>query len=261
MTWTRRDRGSLPLHLDLAEHLVIDGGARQPPGLLTDEHPARSAPGLDPCCGVDGITDHVRVVSGNHDLAGVDPDSQTHLDAMAIPNPVGDLDEAALELQTGAYGSIGVVLRHVGDAEARHHAVADELDDRSAVPLDDVSTELVVGGQLAPRRLGVDNLTERGRADEVGEYDRHRPPNGAVLRGDRWHVGTCSRCAAFIAELGRGGKRVLAGLANAIDRCAAFPAELRALAVLSTARRADHNLSPDRQRAAGIQRIPHRAPS
>lgn len=95
---------------------------------------------------------------------------------------VDDLHEPALEFQTRTHGTIGVILRHVGHAEARHVAVADELDGRSAVFLDDVSTELVIRAHLAPRRLSVDNLTERRRADEVGEHDRHRPPDGRVQR-------------------------------------------------------------------------------
>src|SRR5262249_15672248 len=65
----------------------------------------------------------------------------------------------------------GVVLVHLRDAEDRHHRVADELLDGSAVALDDRLHLVEVAAHQRPQDLRVDGLPKRGRAGDVAEED------------------------------------------------------------------------------------------
>ena len=64
-----------------------------------------------------------------------------------------------------------VVLMRRGDAEHRHHRVADELLHRAAVPLDRLRHGVEVAHHDAPERLGVQALAERRGARHVAEDD------------------------------------------------------------------------------------------
>ena len=104
-------------------------------------------------------------VAGEH-LAGVDPD----------PRLQAELGQRVLHLLRCPHGSERVVLVHGGDAEHRHHLVADELLDRPAVPLDDLAHAIEEARLHAPVRLGVP-LREPGGVDEVAKEDRDGLPH------------------------------------------------------------------------------------
>ncbi len=94
---------------------------------------------LEPRGEVDRAAGHERSLSdaADHDLAGVD--ARPHLDAHP---PVGreaivQPREGGAHLVGGPDGAHRVVLVHVGDAEHRHHGVADELLDGAAVAGED----------------------------------------------------------------------------------------------------------------------------
>ena len=92
----------------------------------------------------------------------------------AAPSAGLHADERAKRLlhrDRGAHGAERVVLGHARQAEGRHHAVAEELHDRAAVRVDGGAQRRVVALHHAPRRLRVEALVQRGRADEVGEDD------------------------------------------------------------------------------------------
>jgi hypothetical protein len=71
-----------------------------------------------------------------------------------------------------------------GQAEHRHHGVADELLDSPAVQLDDALHPLEVAGQHGAQRLRVHRLAERRRAGDIAEDDRDRLPDA----GSRIHT-------------------------------------------------------------------------
>ena len=81
--------------------------------------------------------------------------------------------ERGVHLVGGAHGAQRVVLVHLGRSERGDDGVADELLHRAAVAFDGVAHRLVVARHHAPERLGVEAFAERGRADDVGEHDRH----------------------------------------------------------------------------------------
>src|SRR5579859_2753290 len=69
-----------------------------------------------------------------------------------------------------------VVLARRGSAPDRHHRVADELLDRSAVAADDEARGVEVAREQVADVLRVARLGERGEADEVGEEDGDDAP-------------------------------------------------------------------------------------
>ena len=112
---------------------------------------------------IDRVTGGKPLLGAGQHLAGVDSDPA--LDA--------ELRQRFPHLDRGAAGAEGVVL--VGDRhpEDRHHRVSDELLHRAAVRLDDSAHPLEVGRQQRLQRLGIDRLSERGRADDVAEQHGH----------------------------------------------------------------------------------------
>ena len=82
----------------------------------------------------------------------------------------------------------------IGNAEYRHHRIADEFLNRPAVALDGVPHLVEVAEHDLADGLGVDALAHRGRAGDVAEKDRCEL--AALGRG----IG--QRGAARVAEAG-----------------------------------------------------------
>ncbi len=233
-------------------------GTGEPPGLLAHEDPAGRALALDACGGVDGVADHVGVVVGDDDLTGVDADPKADRGAVDVADALGDFGELGLQLETGPYRPVGVVLGHIGDPEHGHHAVADELHQRAVVAVDHPLGELVIARHLGAGRLGVDLLAERGRPDEVGEHHRHGLADGIVVGrfGFRPSGGAgADGRTALVTELGVRAEIGLAGGASGLKRGAARRAEPGCLPVRLTTRSARHRLPPG-ARAPAAHRDP-----
>ena len=81
--------------------------------------------------------------------------------------------ERVAHLDRCANGAQRIVLVKLGQAEDRHHRVADELRELPAVPLDDGPDPLEEGRHDLVQRLRVEPLPEPCRVDDVGEEDRH----------------------------------------------------------------------------------------
>src|SRR6185369_16985093 len=79
--------------------------------------------------------------------------------------------EGGAHLQGGAGGADDVVLVEDGHAEDGHDGVADELLDGPAVALDDAAHLGEVAGHHELEGLGVQAVSERGEAADVGEHD------------------------------------------------------------------------------------------
>ena len=73
----------------------------------------------------------------------------------------------------GANGPLRIVLVRQRRPEERHHGVADELLDRSAVAFELGTQPLVVRAEDRLDVLRVERLGARGEADQVGEEHRH----------------------------------------------------------------------------------------
>ena len=115
-------------------------------------------------------------VSRDHRLAGCDARAARDERLAAVHgDPYVDLRlrQRVADREGCAHCPLGVVL--VGDwrAEDGHHRVADELLDRAAVALELAAHPSVVRRQGRADILRVEELRLRGRADQVGEEDRH----------------------------------------------------------------------------------------
>ena len=84
--------------------------------------------------------------------------------------------QGGLRIDSGADCAQRVVLVQLRHAEHRHHGVADELLERSAVPLDRLAHELEVARQQRAVRLRVELGRKVGRADQVAQQHRHGAP-------------------------------------------------------------------------------------
>jgi len=79
------------------------------------------------------------------------------------------------DLVGGAHGTQGVILVDGRDPEDRHHRVADELLDRATVAFHDSPDGREIATHQGSQRFGVELLSERGAAGDVGKQDGHRP--------------------------------------------------------------------------------------
>ena len=112
--------------------------------------------------------------------------ARVHADPAADPQ----LRQRIPHLHRRPAGPQRIVLVRRGDAEHRHHRVADELLHRPAVRLDDRLHPLEVARQQRPQRLRIRRLAERRRPGHVAEQHRHRladlarsaPPSPAPRR-------------------------------------------------------------------------------
>ncbi len=123
--------------------------ARRSRGPLPDQHLAALRCALQPSRCVDGITGDREIAAAlrREHLAGLDSDP----DGESVA-PLGDL---ARELEPGGDGSVGVVAVGAGNAENRHHRVADVLLDRPAMAGERLARQLEERLELGAQVLGV----------------------------------------------------------------------------------------------------------
>ena len=120
------------------------------------------------------------------DLARRDPDPRLDFDAVVAEEIDIERDHSRLHLVCRPNGPQRVVLVDLGDAEHRHHGVADELLDRAAVAFDDRAHRLEVPREDAADGLGVMRSAETRRVRQVAEEHRHDPPAfGGGIGGER----------------------------------------------------------------------------
>ena len=196
-----RDRLRLPLELVLARAGVGDGRLRRALGRLPDEDRARLGRRLHARGGVDEVARDHPLPLGADRHSGL-----TGEDAGADLQGGIELGNGRDEVERCANGPLGVVLLRDRRSPDRHHRVADELLDRSAVALDERPRLLEVAGEELARLLRVPTLRGRGEADEVGEEHGDEPP----LRG------RC-RCGPLFLP-GRLRGKCLPALAAELDR-------------------------------------------
>ena len=124
------NRGRLPLRRDRLVLAIRKRRRRRPVGRLVDENSVHRRSRLEPRGRVDDV-------ARGHPLSlarpGAEPyerlagrDGDPELELLLFDDPVADREGRA-------DGALGVVLVRGGSAEQRHHGVADELLDRSAV--------------------------------------------------------------------------------------------------------------------------------
>ena len=92
-----------------------------------------------------------RMIPGD-DLSGIDPDPDLEANGECAGELLVQRAEAGEHVLGGSSGPEGVVLVCDGHPEHGHHLVPDELLDRAAVPLDDLSHPLEEAGLNPPIR-------------------------------------------------------------------------------------------------------------
>ena len=167
-----RHRARLAAQRQLAQRLVAECVARQPPGQRADQHLARRRHGLQPLGDVDRIAGD-RIALGaagaeaaRHHRPGVDADVQRQ---RLAGRGMADLGRLADHLQRRRQRPLGVVLMRHGGAEQRQQGVADELVDIAAMRLDARGQRLEQPVLQAPEHLRIQPFAKRGEAAEVGE--------------------------------------------------------------------------------------------
>ena len=164
----------------LDAHLV----AHEPLGRGRQQDLAVGGCGLQPGGEVRRAAEHGRPAAGQH-LPGRDAGAHLEPDRPPAFELVVQARERGVHLVGGPHRAQRVVLVHRGRAEGGQHGITDELPDGAAVLLDGVAHRLVVAGHDPAEALGVEPFRQRGRADDVGEHDRDRPPRAALVRRRR----------------------------------------------------------------------------
>ena len=153
----------------------------------------------------------LEVIAGHH-LAAVDPDASLKAHAPGRLEPRVESRQRFAHLRRGANRAQRVVLVQDGNAEDRHHGVADELLHDAAVSRDDRLHRAEILRHEQAQRLEVELLSEPRRVDEVGEEHRHGLSHFArdrLARGPDEHV-----CPPVLAQLERGLERAAGAVAD-----------------------------------------------
>ena len=231
----------LALELVLARVGVGDRRLGGAPGRLADEHHSRVGRGLDASGGVDEVTGDHPLTLGAHRDGGL-----TGEHARARREIRVDRGHGRDEVECGAHRALGVVLVRDRCAPDGHHRVADELLERAAVALDDLTSDVEVAGQELARVLRVPRLGGCREADQVGEEDGDESPLGCGrCGGDGLVLSAHERFTAFAAELRAGRIRRATRGTGDRERGTALAAELPARLVLrATGRAGDHVRAP-----------------
>ena len=250
----RAPRGNdrlLALQREVAELLERDRAAGRPDRRLADEDGAGLGHRLEPGGRVHQVARDDPLRGGadrRGGLAGEDACAGTEVGADVRAEGLDGLEQ----LERRPDRTLGVVLVRRRRPPDRHHGVADELLDETAVALDRLPGRLEVAGQQVADLLGVTALREVRRADEVGEQDRHETALGRRRGGGRDGRGRAraDRRPALPAELAVGSVGRAACVADDHERRAAFLTELAARLVLGPAVRTVHlETSPRRGRS------------
>jgi hypothetical protein len=136
---------------------------------LADEHAVHRRSRLQPSSCVDDVPCDHRLARSDlraardQRLACVDGDANVYL---RFRQHIADRERCA-------HGGLRIVLVRDRRAEDGHDGIADELLDRAAVTLEFGAKSCVIGGERCAHVLRVPSLGLRGRADEVGEQNRH----------------------------------------------------------------------------------------
>ncbi len=144
--------------------LVLDHVAGELVGQRAHDHLAGLRALLQSGRHVHGVAaDHELAVLGDRGdgLAGVDTDSYR------------DLSGAVPDLEPSSHRALGVVVVNAGHAEDDHRGVACELLDGPAIGSRDLADALEVARHHRPDHLGIALRGQLGRADDIGEQDRH----------------------------------------------------------------------------------------
>ncbi len=172
----------------LAQRLVAEGVARQPPGKRADQHLARRRHGLKPLRDVDRIAGD-RIALGaagaeaaRHHGTGVDADMQRQ---RLAGRGMAELGSPVDHLQRRRQRPLRVVLMRHRGAEQRQQGIADKLVDIAAMRLDALRQRFEQPVLQPPEHLGVQPFAERREAAEVGEQHGDRAPVGVGLDGTR----------------------------------------------------------------------------
>jgi hypothetical protein len=167
------DRLGLPFELERRNELRANGVAHEAKRVAAEERLPRRRGLLEACSDIDRVAgDEGLVRRCGDDFAGV------HADAglQAV------LRDRASHLLGGADRAQRVVFVRNGDAEDRHHRVADELLDCAPVTLDDPAQVVEVTAHLRAERFGIRRLSQRRRADDIREENGHDLPDLARSR-------------------------------------------------------------------------------
>ena len=160
----------------------LDCPARETASLLADQDLVRLCSLLEAGGDVDRVACCQPLLGTGDHLSGVDSGPHPQRDAVVALEFLVERAERVAELRCGAYRAQGIVLADRRYAEDGHDRVADELLERSAVPLDCQARHVEVTRHHASQGLRVELLAERRRAGDVREEDRHGladlPPHG-----------------------------------------------------------------------------------
>ena len=214
-------RHALPLGVDSRQRLVAEDAFCLAIRLVRHRHPVdgcgrlNAGRGIDDVPGDDSLTELRPGVQRDDRRAGVDADPNLKLELRVSLVELGDrLDDS----QSRPDGSLRVVLVRDRRAEDRHHSVADELLQLTAVAIDRLAHGLEIRVLDKGDILGIEPLRQRRETDEIAEENRHDLP----LLARRCRLG---------------------------DEQTAAVAEPRGIRVLGTAARADHRPSLEHVRA------------
>jgi hypothetical protein len=155
--------------------------AHEPLRFRPDQDLARVGVLLEARRDVDGVARCERLALADHHFARVDTDAHLELERC----------DGLAHLDRRAHGPQRIVLVRGGDAEHRHHRVADELLDRAPVAFEHLTQRGVVALHRRPVGLRIEALAERRRSGEVAEEDGDRLAQlpGACLRLQRGPAG------------------------------------------------------------------------
>ena len=176
-----RQQPILALQLERPGLLVDDRLLGRPPRRLADEHRPGLGDRLHPRGRVDEVArDHSLSLGAERHrrLAGQDAGPRPQL---GLADLVAERRDGRDEIERGPHRPLRVVLGRRRRSPDRHHRVADELLDRSAVQLDQPAARVEVARQELPHLLRVARLGERREADEIGEQDGDEPTFGGRL--------------------------------------------------------------------------------
>ena len=181
----RRHRLGAALERDAAERLERDQRRDQPPGRLADHHVAVAAPAPAGAPRRSPDRRRRRVVAAHHHLAGVDRDAQPDRAERRrlLARPARGTPPASRRRRARRGCASSSATRGTPKA-----AITPSPSSFTTVPPCASTARAhrrVVALHEAARRLGVEALVQRRRADEVGEDDRHDLARAGVGSGRR----------------------------------------------------------------------------
>jgi hypothetical protein len=132
----------------------------------------------------DALASHCARSEIDQRFSRVDPDLDLEVEPLVLLVQLGESLESG---KRSADSSFGIVFVKDRSPEDRHDRVADELLDRSAVPLEARPKMLVIQNQPGSHVLRIEGASRRGRADDIHEDD------GDELSFLRRRSGGCKR--------------------------------------------------------------------